>query len=837
MKKSNKKILLSIVALILALMTMLGFTYAWIDDIKRVEFQNDNLTENGAPLKTGVDINSSINITNTNNTINLGNMFAENNYEDLVFEQSTTQHARYDTDPDNAAKEPNTETINNKKGYFYESGDMHLSPCYSDGEMFYFQKNSGGYREGNKDDENVNYISLTAKVSSPDANVSFWFENVPKIKDHTTNQVISKARYAITVDGRSHVYSDDGKANTINSSGQVINIDSTTRKTSDFTIRSADNIETNTESTNYKTVNNVEKNANANTLFSIAKGKTVNLNIKIWLESGVGASIKASDISMSLVSSWKYSRTITITDKTTAKDNSSWIGNNSATVFLTLPSVLKELNSSVGEWSNLVNAPFYRLTRSGDSYTVSGVPFIYNNEEMILYRCTDLGWNQRNTTDTNADDGVQRSGYQVYCWNWWQTNLPNSFCNEKYTLYGSSLDKTAKTYFPDITETNKGYGTWGDVVEITFDGKTKSVGLDNGSLVYGKGSDLASNYGTMFVVDFSDFFTIGEKYIYVMYATNNVWKTYIPVSSSLIQFYGNWDPTHYVYWGYHSWYSNNPQMRPVNSTTYYATQVVNHDGVGFWNGAEDVYLIASGSDSTSGMVEKQPYDNIYSSSVKSDASAERSQMTLTSDEYQGYKVYKSSKTGNNSPAHYYHIKFDNGTTGDSGESGEKALFPGCYFDWENNCWLGSLTGNERGGGGDTGGTGDDSSSGTATPITTGDPSEYGLYAYGQLSGGSSYVEYAKFSSTEVGGYILVNLTAGGNYQFMLRKGPSSGWTEFGINNSDSKTLKSSTNGESYNLISGRTQKLTLNVETTGMYRIQIYNVDSGSIAVAFYYVS
>ena len=186
MKKPNKKtLILTIVAFVLVLMSLISFTFSWIDDIKLVEFQNDDLAKNGAPLKTGTDINAAVNITKTDNTIDLGNMLTNS---DIMFQYNNgnaepytepsvpsatdpTPHIKYDTETPNSTKNPNTNDINNKKGYFYESGDMHLSGCYSDGETFYFQRQGGstGYREGTKDDENVNYISFTTKVSSPDA--------------------------------------------------------------------------------------------------------------------------------------------------------------------------------------------------------------------------------------------------------------------------------------------------------------------------------------------------------------------------------------------------------------------------------------------------------------------------------------------------------------------------------------------------------------------------------------------------------------------------------------------------------------------------------------------
>lgn len=203
MKKSNKKTLvLSVVAFVLILMSLVSFTYSWIDDIKLVEFQNDNLAQNGAPLKTGTDINATVNITKEDNTIDLGkiltnsdlmfqyekegNQYVPKDYNDKV--EEATRHIKFDTNSGGTKKDPqwnddDKKGINSKKGYFYESGGMHLSPCYSDGETFYFQRQGQtGYREGNKDDENVNYISFTAKVSSPDATTDFWFDSMPTIQ-------------------------------------------------------------------------------------------------------------------------------------------------------------------------------------------------------------------------------------------------------------------------------------------------------------------------------------------------------------------------------------------------------------------------------------------------------------------------------------------------------------------------------------------------------------------------------------------------------------------------------------------------------------------------------
>lgn len=163
-----------------------------------------------------MDINSTVSITKKNSVIDLGNMLQES---DLTETYTATDGAGNTVERKRMKynlTQAEIDEINRKKGYFYESGDMHLSLCYSDGEYFFFPTNGGTFREGNKDDENVNYISFTVKVTSPDANVDFWFEDTPSIsyKDaNNVSQMLPQARYSVSVNGKSHVYSEDGKAN------------------------------------------------------------------------------------------------------------------------------------------------------------------------------------------------------------------------------------------------------------------------------------------------------------------------------------------------------------------------------------------------------------------------------------------------------------------------------------------------------------------------------------------------------------------------------------------------------------------------------------------------
>lgn len=723
--KKHEKIAFVIVAILLVALTTTSATFSWIDDVKQVQFDNDNVT-NGAPLKSGVDINAGIVIKDDNNTVNLGNILKES---DLVYEYTEDGKAKKHTKYDGGSHQPDWSVINKNKGYFYESGDMHLSPCYSDGETFYFpRQGTDGYREGNKDDENVNYISFTTKVSSPDATVDFWFESLPTVKVHDTNNVISTARFSITADGKSHVYSASGSANTV--SGNSLVAVSGTRKTSTYTYGNNDNTTT-------------ARGANSNTLFSVKKGDTVNLNIKIWLEGGTDATITASDINMVLVSSWAYTRKITVLDRTTSADASSWINNNNATLFLTCPSVLNENakeiyntdNPNVANWKQIPgtqgyeHAPFYKLTKDSgtdDSYSVD-VPLVYCNEEMILYRCgastnandNFSGWNTGTHTGNSGD-------YGVTYWNWWKSTLPNSYRNEMYTLYGSSYDDVAKERFGG-TDTYKGYGTWGSVEEI-------KVYSHNGSIDYALKTDGARLY----LRDYSDEDTSGEIYTFVMYRTDNnngtPWKAYIPTSSSKLQFHYYLNDNTKGTWGYRSWSDENPQRRPLkstglyseNSTTYHFDQNYGDDkGWGYWDGAETVYLIKS-SFLSSTSITAHAYMFVDGTNTNKSAYPGEALTRLkdTSNNDVSYTWnggnYTAEVWQTGSPCVYNKIIFNNGDSNGGGDdqigvkkTGNLNLFPGCFYQVDGSKWYGSLDDKGRdastsGDSGDDSGGGDDS---------------------------------------------------------------------------------------------------------------------------------
>ncbi len=753
MRKLNiKHIALSIVAFVLILILTVGVTFSWIDDVKLVEFKNDDLVDDGAPLKTGVDINSDIKITSETNNIDLGYMLEKNDLTYTYTDNETTKrHIKYD----GGSNGPDSDYINENKGYFYESGDMHLSGCYSDGETFYFpRQGTSGYREGNKDDENVNYISFTTRVSSPNANIDFWFRKIPTICEKNSDNAIANARYAIIVDGECHVYSSTGDAQTI-SDGSTSSVTGV-RKTANYTYKDSSNTTT-------------ERGRNSNTLFSIAKGDTVNLTVKIWLEDGFDTNITASDIDFQLVSSWAYNKKIWVEDKTTNGNGGSWLDDDSAKLYVTFPDLLKDINSDVSEWSDYKGKFFFPLTKdtsTGKYY--ADVPLVFNNEKMALYRCISTGWNK----NKNGSNAAQRSDYNVYCWNWWQTYTPNTYENSTYTLYGGSMDSTANGYFNSIgqgfTVTDKGYGTWGGVEKIKVNAKYNN-------------NDLASksNGKAMYVVDYSDEDTSQEKYIYEMYrsGTSDSWETYVPAGSAKIQFryFGGASG---LSWGYNSWNRSNPQMRPLASTGLYTANAKtyqlgaifsNTKGWGFWQDDtnniyyDKVYVVKNGT--TLAMA-----NNVYAYMYDDNGTPNENhawhgiKMTRMKDASNNDVTWKdnSSPVMQSDPARqgvstiFNHLIFNDGG---NNQMEKVDVFPGCFYDPEGKKWYGSIedkgrTATEQESGGSSGGdsSGTDTGGGSMSGYTSDSKFVFKV-------DGNNY--YAKTNGTDF--KVRVNLASGDNW--------------------------------------------------------------------------
>lgn len=829
--KNRKHIALSLVAFILIMLMTVGVTYSWIDDAKQVQISTLDDADNKTPLKTGVDINAKVSVTKKTNTINLGNMLKD---EDTKYTEDDKSHLRYDGS--DSSKKYDKDNIKAKKGYFYESGDMHLSGCYSDGEYFYFPKSNGSYREGNKDDENVNYISFTTQVSSPYADVDFWFKNQPKIYKHGTSTAISQARYAVSVNGQSHVYSSSGSATTcsVSSSGTITGTTgvSGVRKTSVYTYNHDDN-----------TTDSLGKNSNV--LFSIKKGDTVNVTIKIWIEndSNFDTSITASDINMELVSSWAYTRKITIVDRTTNGSGTSWIDDKRAKLYVTIPSFLEDRTNSVANWNSITasddySIPFVEINNStykhtatdseGISYTYFelNIPLVFNNAEMVIYR--SQSWNVGNHSGQTNDHGV------TY-WNWWRTYLPNSYTSATYTIYGSSMDEVAHKRFGDSApQTFKGYGTWGGVEHI-------KVYSYYGSTDYASKSKGAN----LFVRDHSDEATSGEIYTYVMYRADNgtstPWQVYLPKSSALIQFHYYLNNNALGTWGYKSWSGDNPQQRPLkssglyseNSTVYHFTNNDNDSshkdrGRGYWEGANCCYLIKAGwlAFSADGV-----YHYMWDGSTNNGAFPGPG-VTATKDTSNNDVYYQTNKQvftsgqvyPSNTTTTFKNIKFtyrqSNGNNGDEGNN--LNLFPGCFYlpdsDHSNNgTWLGSLSdsGRSASGSSDAGGGsgGGDSGSDSISGYTV----DSGFTV--QLNG-NTYTVYTNSSESEF--KVRLPLTAGNNWTTFQKNS-----LNYGRNASGQEYSVPKSSGLNIYLVKGISNNISLKASSAGNY-IVTFTYDNGN---------
>ena len=789
--KNRKRIGLSLVALILIMLMTIGVTYSWIDDVKQIEIKTE-AGGNDTPLKTGVDINAKVNVTKKNNTINLGDLIKDpdiklNNGEgDLKY------------DDNGGTKNYDTNTINQKKGYFYESGDMHLSGCYSDGEHFYFAKSNGNYREGNKDDENVNYISFTVQVSSPDAATDFWFQSVPKITKAGSSTALDYARFAINVDGDNHVYSKTGSANTCNSSLTGTTSLNGVRKTSTYTYNHDDN-----------TTEDYGKNSNV--LFSIKEGSTSTVTFKIWLENGF-TNTTAVDIDLRIISSWAYTRTIRIDDRTTTNSKKSWLKDTNAKLYLVCPEVLKKLcknqynSEAVSYWDDISSvtgyeyAPFKLLTKNDSLSTAAGydvytidLPLVYNTESMYIYRCSASGWNTGGHGNNPYD--ASKEPYSVACWNWWRTYIPNRYTTGTYTLYGGSHDNYAGYIVTDDSMKNSylGYGTWGEVDELKVDPNYHGTNW----------ATYASN-NNVYIRDFSDDATSGETYVHSMYwdSSQTKWTATVPKSSTLIQFIYTQNSVAKAYYGYKSYSGSNPQMRPLGDTTYHLVfkndRNNNKDGIGYWSTNNFVYIVKSGDfwDKTTFnayIYWKYMYGVNYNNEERTfeNAAFPGVAMTKIDEQYTDsngtYDVYKSESLGTMYNNHNVYPDARNESNGglsnfgrpnsdgaitvdttvvfngrNTPQTADLILFPGCIWDPRTNKWLGSLS--------DTG------RSSAGTGVVSGGDSGSGSSSSGDITG---YTVDSGFT-VQLGGntYTVYTNSAGDTFKVRLPLASGDNWTTF-----------------------------------------------------------
>ena len=365
------------------------------------------------------------------------------------------------------------------------------------------------------------------------------------------------------------------------------------------------------------------------------------------------------------------------------------------------------------------NAPFYdlrttdtNLVETGTTsegftyYTVKKVPLVYKNETMMIFR-NQNGWYSGNYT-TGSDN------YSVKCYNWWKTSLPDTFTNDSYRLYGGSHDAEAFRYFKDDVDnknkTFQGYGTWGEIVKIQVDAKTKALSttedVNKTEEVNNNLAPKTSNEDNcdLYICDYSDKDTSGEVYIHGMSyeQSQDCWFAYVPKTSTMIQFYYHSD-TDQGWWAYNSWAGINPQQRPGTSYKYYFTHRVQHgtsyDGIGYWEGQDKVYLIRNGDIGSANKVFAYMYYNVGDDDYKKNAEPPGVQMTDTGmsdprDTQYVSPIFEISTICESNPGYYLYVKFSgvwNDHTEQPKYGSQIPMCPGCYFDWKNNKWIGALS--------------------------------------------------------------------------------------------------------------------------------------------------
>lgn len=406
----KKSIILIAVSLILVAVTAVSATASWIEEVSQVEFSTNSDSQQ-TPLHVGEKIlKADANMANENQVVNLNE-------------------------------------------YFYKAGDMHLSPCYSDGEKFYFPvagKNNE-FREGTKDDANVSYMSATFRINSIDANTAYWFEKtgseyVTFKKGGTSNSNYVLRQYlrcSVTIDGATNVYA-------MNSTGEFKKLASSTatsettvngRKMSDYTYYTESFSDTNPEEYYKNDANKTNKpnqgggdNLNGNTLFTVNKfdndtnSGTKVVTVKLWLEyngavqSIINSNVDIASVNINFVSSWAKTRRVYVKDATVNQvgyNSAKWLTNESAKLYF-------------AEKDNLENIWPLEQLDSTDFY-YADIPAVYNNTDWVLFRSKDI------SSNTNDQAAYTKNGKTVYYRDKWETTFPDTFHSETYTVYSKDF--------------------------------------------------------------------------------------------------------------------------------------------------------------------------------------------------------------------------------------------------------------------------------------------------------------------------------------------------------------------------------------------------------------
>ena len=422
----KRNLFLTVVALILVMLTVVGVSYSWIEQISNIEMVAGE--DNMSPLR--IDLNRL-------------NKEAEG-------EIYTTS--------------PTTETTIDLSRYFNKSGDMHLSSCYGDGNVFYFPKDSSveegadtAYRRGTKDDANVNYISITFPLKNKDTKYeqAFWFDQntATSFFNSGDSDLNSLIRCSFTVDSKTTIYSASSSSSatatykTIKNYGNYAAVGENkegvlTNECSSFagfTYLDAHNDprETGSPNANKRAVDGSAYDLfSDNKLFVLSPGQKATITIKIWLEyDGANRLVDTGSINLKLVSSFSKQRKIYFIDSslhnTEAMPSTPWVTNgHSLTLLILEPSgdnykVLSRLSPVQDKNKYKFTVPLH----------YKGLPAVF----VMSGTSCDVSCDGKAVFAENATTREQAEHY-------WPTSLPRNY---------------EDSYFTEFTDD---YGTWSDTV-------------------------------------------------------------------------------------------------------------------------------------------------------------------------------------------------------------------------------------------------------------------------------------------------------------------------------------------------------------------------------------
>lgn len=307
--------------------------------------------------------------------------------------------------------------------YFRAAGGVHLASASSaDGENIFFPiKKSDvskfgvdSYRCADVNDKNVNYIdfSFNVKVDKTfNANhAEFYLEQVPKITIGGADVSGNLVRMAITDTDTQNTVVCGSKASTENVVNEAngTKVPEKVQAFSDFVVSSE---------------------PRPTELFSVDRGSSKTINIKVWLQDDDATTAYAG-------------KTVSISDVKIVTQNKK--GNK---VYF----VDRTVNEDIKNWTKGVTF------QQGDKTPVT----MKFNENSHTYSCEYTPAAGDTIVKFTSEGGVT-----------WTTNMKSLNSGESmyYTAYGNR------------NESNAGYGTWGEVIEISVSSKTADVLPDTGNV-------------------------------------------------------------------------------------------------------------------------------------------------------------------------------------------------------------------------------------------------------------------------------------------------------------------------------------------------------------------